>query len=55
MYIYIVDYGFSPRGDGSGGDEGGGEGVGKRRGLLCVFVLGGEVELWCGFFWWYGR
>ncbi len=34
-------------------DEGEGEGVGKRRGLLCAFVLG---RLSCGAgFWWYGR
>lgn len=47
MYIYCGLWIFAPGGNGSGGDEG--EGVGKRRGLSCVFVLGEEVgRLSCG-------
>lgn len=50
---------FRTRGDGSGGDEGEGGGGWEEAGVVVRVCAGGggggEVELWCGFFWWYGR
>lgn len=52
VYIYIVDYGFSPRGEwGCVEMRVGGGGGGLGRGGVCAGERGGgEVELWCGFF-----
>jgi len=48
VYIYIVDYGFSPRGGWDCVERGvGGLGSG---GVCAGEGGGGEVELWCGFF-----